>query len=190
MGTGARGRLISLTRNPSANSRPAAIDSRDRSPPDRDQPQRQVGDGEGRGRDVEASRPRELVEVGGREEGDRRDGGRGRVDAPGERGTEQDQADRGERVEDPPDDQGIDPERDRGGDDDGRPHRGVREEVAAEHVLRPLPLDHAVADPEVLGLVEGHAERVDDGKGDQEDRRRGDHEDDRQRHWGPDRHDR
>jgi hypothetical protein len=130
-----------------------------RTPPDGDEAQRQERDGERRRRDVEARRAGQLMDVGGRQERDRGQRAGGGPDPPCEGGVHEQEAHPAQRIEEPPHDQRIDPERDRWSDDDGRPHRRMRQEVVTEYRPRSLPLDHAVADADIAGLVERHSER-------------------------------
>src|SRR5688572_25886606 len=147
-GTTASGSAISFTRNASAKAAPARIA--------RPTPPRRT-----------ASRPttrnRSASAAAGRS---RRDG---RPDAPAQESCEQHQPDSGDRVQEVPGVQWVDPEPPLREHEEDGPDRRMEQEEIAERRPRPEPVEDVVADPDVLRLVErdeegrrGQQERTED----------------------------
>jgi len=118
-------------------------------------------------RDVETRGPGEVLEVRCGEVG--HDGQRPdeRPDPGAEPADEEQDADARDDVEELAPRERIDPEPDVGSREKDRPERRMRGEHRAEHRPRPVPGEHAVADPQVLRLVERAEVRT--GKEDQTD---------------------
>ncbi len=139
----------------------------DRVPPDGVHPDGEIAEDEERDRDVETRGPGEVLEVRCGEVG--HDGQRPdeRPDPGAEPADEEQDADARDDVEELAPRERIDPEPDVGSREKDRPERRMRGEHRAEHRPRPVPGEHAVADPQVLRLVERAEVRT--GKEDQAD---------------------
>ena len=138
-------------------------------PPNGDEPEGEVAEGERGRRDVEAGCTREVVQVRDAEVADGRQRADGWPDPPAEVRREQQERDAGDAVQDVA---GV--ERVKPGDrlrvrQHARPDRGVREDLPTELLLRAQPVDEVVADADVLRLVERQEERRDGDEEEDED---------------------
>ena len=133
------------------------------------EPDDDVEEGEGRCRDVEPGRPRQIVEVWDRQDPGGGEAARGRPDSPTEQTTQPDDGRPADRTEQSTPGPRIDPQQGVGCREDPGPQRRMGDEGGPEDRRGTEPGPEAVADPEVLLLVEAGIEARHRQREDQED---------------------